>query len=161
MGESEKKSSVSIGFVGCGTIASAIVTGLAKSQQIPTNGAKVKVDPNMPTISSISLSKRSEKKSSALKEAFPDLVTVHEDNQEILDRSDIVFLCVLNDQTATVLEPLQFDAKGHTLVSLVVRWKCFFFPSRISVCSINFLLTLNLKSRSYFHFPFRHRRLAK
>lgn len=106
--------SVSIGVIGCGTIASAIITGLVKTQVDGKNDASV------PSISSIHLSKRSEKKSSALKETFPELVTVYENNQDILDQADIVFLCVLNNQTKIVLEPLKFDAIKHTLVSLVV-----------------------------------------
>lgn len=115
--ETSKTSSVAIGVIGCGTIASAIVTGLAKAQQSKGN-AKVG---HPYTISRISLSARSAKKSAALQESFPDLVTIHADNQEILDRSDIVFLCVLNDQTEAVLGPLKFDIHRHTLVSLVVR----------------------------------------
>lgn len=127
MAASAKSSSVSIGFIGCGTIASAVVSGLAKGQQANNNGNNGSNGNNgntkMPTISTISLSKRSEKKSTALKEEFPDLVTVHSDNQEILDRSDIIFLCVLNDQTATVLGPLKFDGKRHTLISMVATSK--------------------------------------
>ena len=107
---------VSIGVIGCGTIASAIITGLVTTQA----DVNIKNNPSIPAISSISLSKRSEKRSSALKEAYPDLVTVYEDNQDILDKADIVFLCVLNNQTRNVLEPLKFDTTKHTLVSLVV-----------------------------------------
>jgi len=119
--------SVSIGVIGCGTIASAIVTGLARAQEehepkhTSHNNPDNALTHTMPEISKISLSLRSQAKSSALKEKFPKLVTVYENNQDILDQSDIVFLCVLNDQTATVLEPLTFDETRHTLVSLVVR----------------------------------------
>ncbi|CAB9516925.1 NADP oxidoreductase coenzyme F420-dependent [Seminavis robusta] len=106
---------VSIGVLGCGTIASALITGMCKTQ--------AKADPSIPVISRISLSRRSEKKSAALKEAYPDLVTVYDDNQKVLDTCDLVFLCVLNNQTATVLEPLQFDNQRHTLVSMVATSK--------------------------------------
>lgn len=115
MSQHTEKDNVSIGVIGCGTIASAIVMGLAKAQQ--QSNAKAAF-----TISRISLSARSTQKSAALQAMFPDLVTIHADNQEILDRSDIVFLCVLNDQTETVLGPLTFDVNRHTLVSLVVRF---------------------------------------
>ena len=117
---------VSIGVIGCGTIASAIITGLIKTQRDLQNNSSI------PAISSISLSKRSEKKSSALKEAHPELITVYENNQDILDKADIIFLCVLNNQTQNVLEPLQFDTSKHTLISLVVS-KNVFFANLMSV----------------------------
>jgi pyrroline-5-carboxylate reductase len=96
---------LSLGFVGCGTIASAIATGFASQTDIP--------------LKAISVSRRSEKKSSELQKKFPDLVTVYDDNQDVLDRSDIVFVCVLPQQTAEVLQGLKFDNEKHILVSLV------------------------------------------
>lgn len=105
MGEAETQHT-SVGFIGCGTIAAAIATGLATQDSV-----KVK---------SIAVSQRSKPKSSALQKAFPDLVTVHDDNQEIIDKSDIIFVCVLPQQTSEVLWSLQFDTSRHTLVSLVV-----------------------------------------
>lgn len=95
-----------VGFVGCGTIAAAIATGIATQETIK--------------IGSIAVSKRSESKSSALAVSFPNLVTVHEDNQEILDRCDIIFVCVLPKQTSETLQGLTFDKNRHKLVSLVV-----------------------------------------
>jgi len=129
MTETARSSVVSIGVIGCGTIASAVITGLAKAQQQKQQqqqeqqqaaATSSNVRSEMPTISRISLSRRSEAKSSVLKTTFPHLVTVYDDNQTIVDKSDIVFLCVLNDQTATVLGPLNFDNKRHTLISMVV-----------------------------------------
>ena len=95
-----------VGFIGCGTIAAAIVTGLATKEGL---------------VSSIAVSRRSKSKSDQLQQAFPDLVTVCDDNQEILDRSDIIFITVLPEQTSQVLQSLQFDSDRHDLVSLVVR----------------------------------------
>jgi len=100
-----------IGFIGCGTIASAIATGLAKQKSFPAD------------IVSITVSKRSEKKSAALKEAYPSLVSVSEDNQEIVDSSDIVFLCVLPQQEEEVLSSLELKDDCHTIVSLVATSK--------------------------------------
>jgi len=98
-------SPVSIGFIGCGTIASAIATGLATQTAVP--------------IRSIAVTRRSEKKSSQLLASFGNLVTVHEENQEVLDRSDYIFLTVLPQQTSQVLQALSFDVNRHVLVSLV------------------------------------------
>ena len=113
-GESDDtKQNVAIGFIGCGTIASAIATGLATQ----------KSNPNI-SISSIAVTQRSKKKSDILLQTFPDLVTVYDEsgngNQNILNNSDIVFLCVLPQQVDDVLEELTFDENTHTLVSLVV-----------------------------------------
>lgn len=107
---------VSIGFLGCGTIASAIATGLATQTTSPVS------------ISSIAVTKRSESKSTRLLESFPDLVTVFDNgmnggNQNVVDSSDIVFLCVLPQQVDEVLKGLTFDSNRHTLVSLMVRLK--------------------------------------
>ena len=103
-------SSVSVGFIGCGTIAKAIATGLATQDEV--------------AISSVAVSRRSAQKSEALQESFPDLVTVHDDNQGVVDRSDIVFVTVLPKQTSSVLQALSFDETRHSLVSLVVSESC-------------------------------------
>ena len=106
---------LSIGFVGCGTIAAAIATGLATQ----TDHA----------IASIAVSERSQAKSSKLLEQFPELVTIHSDNQEIVDQADLIFICVLPAQVSEVLQSLAFDSERHTLVSLVVS--C---PSEFCCC---------------------------
>lgn len=98
---------VSIGFLGCGLIASAIATGLAESSSSAFS------------IKHISVSKRSEKRSSELAAQFPSLVSVHTENQEVVDGSDIVFVCVLPQQVDEVLRALKFDASRHSIVSLV------------------------------------------
>jgi pyrroline-5-carboxylate reductase len=98
---------IKIGFVGCGTIAAAIATGLATQTKIP--------------LASIAVSRRSASKSKALQESFPNLVSIHDDNQEIVDQSDVIFLCVLPQYASQVLQDLKFDNAKHSLVSLVVR----------------------------------------
>lgn len=98
-------SSVSVGFIGCGTIAKAIATGLATQDQV--------------SIKSVAVSRRSAAKSKALYESFPDLVTVYDDNQKVVDGSDVVFITVLPQQTSSVLQQLEFDDKRQSLVSLV------------------------------------------
>jgi Pyrroline-5-carboxylate reductase len=97
-----------VGFLGCGTIASAIATGLL-TQKDPRH-----------IIERVHVTKRSEAKSSALKGQFQDKIVVSEDMQEILNHSDLVFLCVLPEQVESVLKDLKFDTRRHTLVSLVV-----------------------------------------
>jgi len=93
-----------IGFIGCGTIACAIATGLLTQNEIP--------------VSKIYVSRRSESKSSLLAEKFGDRVSVCDDNQDIVNSCDVVFLCVLPTQEEEVLTGLDID-KEKTLVSLV------------------------------------------
>jgi len=105
--ETRLQAGVKVGFLGCGTIASAIARGIATQTDVP--------------IESIAVTKRSEKKSSQLQQDFPSLVSIHEDNQEIVDKSDLVFVCVLPQQTQEVLQSLSFDESRHNLISVVVR----------------------------------------
>jgi hypothetical protein len=95
-----------IGFLGCGTIASAIAKGIATQTHVP--------------ITSIAVTKRSESKSSKLLNEFPSLVSIHDDNQGILDESDLLFLCVLPQLTNEILQGVSFDESRHNLISLVV-----------------------------------------
>jgi ornithine cyclodeaminase/alanine dehydrogenase-like protein (mu-crystallin family) len=115
MKSSSQLGAIRVGFIGCGTIAVAIVTGIATQKEIE--------------VETIVVSKRSEQKSMLLAETYPDLVTIHEDNQEILDKADLIFLCVLPELTSSILKELSFDNTRHTLVSLVVSRIC------ILVCS--------------------------
>jgi pyrroline-5-carboxylate reductase len=103
--ESSTMEPLSIGFLGCGMIASSIAKGLATQTSVP--------------VAHISVSRRSAKRSAALADAYPDLVSVHDDNQEIVDASDVVFVCLLPEHTSAALQNLRFDAGRHTLVSLV------------------------------------------
>jgi pyrroline-5-carboxylate reductase len=101
-----------VGFIGCGTIAAAIATGFATVE-------------GEPLVDSMAISRRSKIKSDALKERFPTLVTVYDDNQDILDQADIIFITVLPQQASEVLQSLTFDLDRHHLVSLVVRSSLF------------------------------------
>lgn len=94
-----------LGFIGCGTIACAIATGLLTQTDHP--------------ISKVYVSRRSESKSSELVSKFPDKVVVCDDNQDIVDKCDILFLCVLPQYQEEVLKSLNIG-KEKTLVSVVV-----------------------------------------
>lgn len=99
---------VTVGFIGMGTIASSISTGLLSS---PVSSSK---------ISSVIVTKRSETKSSQLKEKFGSIIEITEDLQYIVDKSDVVFLCVLPTQTETVLKGIDFKSfDKKILISLV------------------------------------------
>lgn len=99
-----------LGFVGCGTIASAIVTGIATITTTQDDVVQVE---------KISVSKRSEAKSSALATRFPNVVHVFDDNQFVVNNADIVFITVLPQQANEVLSSLEFDVSRHVLISLV------------------------------------------
>lgn len=95
-----------MGFIGFGTIASAIATGVAEQTKLP--------------VASISVSRRSTSKSRALQEKYPDLVTISDDTQEIIDQSpDFIFLCVLPEIVDKVLQDATFQKSTATLVSVV------------------------------------------
>ena len=136
-GLEQEQNGVKLGFIGCGTIASAIATGLLTQDQI--------------NISSVALSRRSESKSKALVEKFgDDVIQVSDDNQFIVDNCDIIFLCVLPQQEEQVLSQLKISEE-KTLVSLVVRVDDFFlrFFSFLGACFIlsftnnNFILCIH------------------
>lgn len=99
-----EESSLSLGFLGCGTIAASIATGIARQ-------TRLKVD-------RISVSRRSRQKSELLAKEFPQLVSVHDDNQEVVNRSDIIFVCVLPQQANDVVRDLDF-LPHQKLVSIV------------------------------------------
>lgn len=79
-----------LGFIGCGTIAAAVVRGLSGQ------GHDIRV------------SKRSEQNSAELAEALDDVVV--EKNQDVIDGSDILFLGLISDVAAMVLPGLSFRA---------------------------------------------------
>jgi pyrroline-5-carboxylate reductase len=112
----EQLRQIRAGFIGCGTIASAIATSLAKpehKEHLANAGLSV---------SAITVTRRSESKSAKLKKDFPNVVAVFESAEEVIRNSDLVFLCVLPQQVDETLSEL--NEKGawndkHTLVSLV------------------------------------------
>eukprot|EP00591_Stephanopyxis_turris_P008644 CAMPEP_0195522094 /NCGR_PEP_ID=MMETSP0794_2-20130614/20030_1 /TAXON_ID=515487 /ORGANISM="Stephanopyxis turris, Strain CCMP 815" /LENGTH=340 /DNA_ID=CAMNT_0040651781 /DNA_START=63 /DNA_END=1085 /DNA_ORIENTATION=- len=112
--EDDDTNSLSIGFLGCGTIASAIAKGLATASQkhsTTTTTSSIK-------IKHISVTRRSQSKSAALLERFPSLISIHDDPQEVVDASDVLFVCVLPTQTQSVLQSLKLK-HNQQLVSLV------------------------------------------
>jgi pyrroline-5-carboxylate reductase len=91
------------GFVGIGTMCSAIVRGLCTLPEAPNT---------------IVLSPRNAAKAAALSESYPGIVSVAASNQEVLDRSHVVFIGVLPKQCEEVLRALKF-APHHVVISLV------------------------------------------
>ena len=105
---------LSVGFLGCGTIASSIARGLHKACQ----------EQDEVKIRNMVVSERSESKSRALVDDLRASFTTIEvsrtnENQKILDNCDLIFLTVLPQQASQVLNELVFDPKRHVLVSLV------------------------------------------
>jgi len=94
---------VTVGFIGCGTIASAIVTGICT---LGTFHFKT-----------IILSPRNSQKATRLFEKFPNKVQIAQNNQDVIDSSDWIFLCV-RPQDVHCLESLTFS-KLQTIISLI------------------------------------------
>jgi len=99
-----------LGFVGFGTIASSIAIGLMTQTRYP--------------IYSMKISRRSESRSSALSNQYPEKVTVCDDVRDIVTDCDIVFLCVLPEQVNEVFEQYQLQLESKVdLISLVATTK--------------------------------------
>ena len=91
-----------LGFIGTGTITTAMVTGLCTAAETPEH---------------ILVSPRNAERAAGLAEAFTQ-VAVAKDNQEVIDGSDWVFLAVLPKMAQEVLSPLRFRS-GQRIVSLI------------------------------------------
>lgn len=92
----------SLGFIGTGTITAAIVRGLKSS-----------VLADWPVL----LSPRSQHLAAELAASFSG-VEVAADNQSVIEGSDIIFLAVLPQNAAEVLQPLRF-APDKKIISLI------------------------------------------
>lgn len=90
------------GILGVGSIASAIVTGLCEGIADPPE---------------IVLSPRSADRAAALSARYPTVRTAAS-NQDMVDASDVVVVCVLPEQAPAVLRELAFRA-DHRVVSAV------------------------------------------
>ena len=91
-----------VGFIGAGTITEAVVTGLCEAE---VSGL------------SILLSPRSRDRSRRLGERYA-AVEVAADNQQVLDRSELVFLAVRPQDAGEVLSALSFR-RGLKVVSFI------------------------------------------
>lgn len=88
-----------IGFIGAGEIASAMVRGLAGKGH------------------SILVSERNAQTARTLADTFGEVAV--EPNQDVLDGSDVVILCLLKPVGEAVLPDLRFRA-GHSVISVMV-----------------------------------------
>ena len=91
-----------IGIIGTGAIAEAVVVGLCNQADPPKN---------------ILLSPRNQQRAEQLAERFSN-VEIAKDNQEVIQVSDIVFLCVRPKVVEEVLNGLRFNA-DQQVVSFV------------------------------------------
>ena len=93
-----------VGFVGVGTMSSAIVRGLCTA---PADAPK-----------SIVLSPRGKANATALASEFPSVCTIAESNQAVVDAADWVFLGVLPSMAEEVFAPLTFR-EGQIIINLL------------------------------------------
>ncbi len=94
------------GFIGTGHITVAVVHGLLKSSYRPNQ---------------IFVSPRNAEKAASLAQSFSE-VTVAESNQEVVDKSKVVFICVRPQIVEEVLSDLKFE-EDHIIISLVPTTK--------------------------------------
>ncbi len=90
------------GFIGTGAITTALVTGLCTSEHPPEV---------------LWVSPRNPEKAAHLASAF-DEVRVASDNQEVVDRSNVLVLAVIPSAAPQILEPLRFR-KEHVVLTLL------------------------------------------
>jgi pyrroline-5-carboxylate reductase len=90
------------GFIGTGTITSALVTGLCTSAHPPQ---------------SVWITPRNPQKAAYLAERFPP-ARIGASNQHVVDRADVVILAMLPRQAQEILKPLRFRA-DHAVVTLL------------------------------------------
>jgi pyrroline-5-carboxylate reductase len=93
---------VALGFVGVGAIAEAIITGLCEGEETPPP---------------IHLSPRSAARTGRLAAHYPS-VHVADSNQGVVERADVVFLCVKPQDAPAVLSELAFRA-SQTVISVL------------------------------------------
>ena len=96
-----------IGFIGVGEIASAMVEGLHSATESATSGDGY----------SFFLSPRSTERSAHLAKTI-EAAEVCDSNQDVVDRSELIVLAVLPQQAAAVLDDLDIPA-DRTLISAV------------------------------------------
>ena len=92
-----------LGFVGTGIISEALVTGFCESKLEEL---------------SIAVSPRNRERAERLQKKYPDIVSIAADNQEVVDRSDWVFVAVLPKVAEEVVGQLTVPAEKK-FISLV------------------------------------------
>jgi len=93
---------MNLGFIGTGTIASSVITGIFKSKI---------------TFKRIYISKRNKKNSQKLKKKY-NKVFVAKNNQEIVDKCDWIFLSVTPSVGNKIIQELKFKS-SQTIISFI------------------------------------------
>ena len=92
---------LTLGFIGTGGIASAMVRGFCSS---PEFSGKINLTVH-----------KNREKADALKKLFPGRIFIHESNQAVVDGSDVAFICVLPQQHEEVVRALRFRADQRVM----------------------------------------------
>ena len=95
-----------VGVVGCGTIATAVIRGIGRCAA-KSHVAKVVVNP------------RNAANAKSLAEEFPGWVTIAADSQAVLDAADIIFVGLHHKHAPEELPKLKFDVQRHCMISLM------------------------------------------
>ncbi|MDC1053350.1 pyrroline-5-carboxylate reductase [Candidatus Pelagibacter sp.] len=93
---------MNLGFIGTGTIASSVITGIFKSKI---------------SFNKIYISKRNNKNSQKLKKKY-NKIFITESNQEIIDKCDWIFLSVTPDVGNRIIKELKFKS-NKTIISFI------------------------------------------
>ena len=93
-----------LGFIGTGIISSSLVTGFCTA--------------GIPDLH-IWVSPRNRERAAALQKAFPDIVTVAKDNQEVVDSADWIFAALLPQAAEGILSELTWP-KDKKFINLVM-----------------------------------------
>jgi len=93
---------MNLGFIGTGTITSCVITGIFKSKI---------------SFNKIYISKRNKKNSQKLKKKY-NKVFIAENNQEIIDKCDWIFLSVTPNVGNKIIKELKFKS-SQTIVSFI------------------------------------------
>jgi pyrroline-5-carboxylate reductase len=93
---------MNLGFIGTGTIASSVITGIFKSKIL---------------FNKIYISKRNKKNSQKLKRKY-NKIFISDTNQEILDKCDWIFLSVTPTVGNKIIKELKFKS-NQTIISFI------------------------------------------
>jgi len=93
---------MNLGFIGTGTIASSVITGIFKSKI---------------SFNKIYISKRNNKNSQKLKKKYKK-VSITKNNQEIIDKCDWIFLSVTPEVGNKIIKELKFKS-NQTIISFI------------------------------------------